>query len=84
MTPERKRMFNDIIKSIEEQESKYPDKPLKYIIEDVLDMPAPEFYLKPTSAKIILHYERKRQKHIQQMQIQSRNERMEKRRLRLL
>lgn len=81
LSPERERMFHCIMELVEEQEAKYNDKPLKHIIEDIIDQPAPEFYLKPSSAKIILHHERRRQKDMQQLRMESRRKRMEKRRL---
>lgn len=81
MTPERSRLFRNIMDLVAEQELKKPGTPLRNIIEEVIDMPAPEFYLKPSSAKIILHYERKKQKYLQQSQIRDRYDRIRNRKL---
>lgn len=62
VSPERRRMIDDIIIRVNHERDKYPDKCLRFILEEVIDSPAPEFYLKPTSANIILHHEKKRRK----------------------
>ena len=73
------RMMNEIIKRLDER-VKLSDKPIQYLLEEILDEPAPEFYLMPTSAKVILCKEMKRQRLIQQDQIRQRNERIERKR----
>ena len=59
---ERERMFIDIYARVLEAEANFPHLPLLHVIEIVLDQPAPEFYIKTSSAKIILHNEKQRRK----------------------
>lgn len=59
---ERKRLVHDILPKVEEIESKHPGILLRYAVESVLDSPAPEFYIKISSAKIIIHHILKRVK----------------------
>lgn len=61
---ERERMYIDIYTRILEIEARNPHLPLLHIIEIVLDQPAPEFYIKTSSAKIILHNEKQRRKEL--------------------
>lgn len=76
---ERKRLIDDVIVLVKIQEEQYPDKQLKHIVEDVLEGPAPEFYLKPSSAIIILHKIQKHARYVEYVKNQSRNERIQKR-----
>lgn len=62
---ERIQMFIDILHIVEQLERKYPNRSLRDIVEEAIEHPAPEFYIKPSSAKIILHHERNRQKRLQ-------------------
>lgn len=79
LSEERERLINEVIKRVEEEEKKHPEKKLKRIVEEILDSPAPEFYLKPSSAKIIIHHEKKRQRYILQQQTKDRDEKIKKR-----
>lgn len=56
ISDERKRLILDILPRVEEIEHKHPGKLLRDVIEEILDSPAPEFYLKPSSAQIIIHH----------------------------
>lgn len=76
---ERERLINDILPKVEAEEARHPDKILRHIVEDILDSPAPEFYIKVSSAKIILHHIRHHVKMVQEQQNIARNERIEKR-----
>lgn len=60
LSEERRRMFDDILDRVDEELKN--GVCLRHAVECVIDQPAPEFYIKPSSAKILLHYERKRQK----------------------
>lgn len=60
LSEERQRMFNDIIDRVKVELQK--GICLRHAVECVIDQPAPEFYIKSSSAKILLHYERKRQR----------------------
>lgn len=61
---ERKRIVRDIMYLVGCELLEHPDDPLYDIVSRVIDSPAPEFYIKPSSANVILHYEKKRQKEI--------------------
>ncbi len=78
MSSNKKKMIDEIMQRLEERENE-SDKPILHLLEQILDEPAPEFYLKPTSAKVILCKEVQRQRLIEQEQIQRRNERIKKR-----
>jgi len=78
MNESKKKMVDEITQRLEERE-KESDRPMLHLLEEILDEPAPEFYLKPTSAKVILCKEVQKQKFIQQEQIKTRNERIKQR-----
>ena len=61
MTPQRREMYEEIISRTNEEEKKHPHKPLCEIVAEVVELPAPKFYLTLGSAKVILHKERRRQ-----------------------
>ena len=54
LSEERQRMFNDIIDRVKVELQK--GICLRHAVECVIDQPAPEFYIKSSSAKILLHY----------------------------
>ena len=54
ITPERQEMFEDLYKIVAELRKEQPTIPLLHIIERAIEYPAPKFYIKPDSAKIIL------------------------------
>lgn len=60
LSKEKQRMFNEIMKRVDVELQK--GICLRHAVEFVIDQPAPEFYIKSSSAKILLHYERKRQR----------------------
>lgn len=62
LSEERQRMFDEIIERVDVQLQQ--GVCLRHAVENVIDQPAPEFYIKSSSAKILLHYERKRQREI--------------------
>lgn len=76
---ERKRLVNDVYERVLKLEVKNPDTHLKYLIEEVLDGPAPEFYLKKSSAIVILHHIQKHARYVEMQQNKTKNERMERR-----
>lgn len=78
-SPERRRMINDVYKKVVSQREKYPGKVLKHIVEEVLDEPAPEFYLKVSSAKTILCNLKKRNEYIERQKMEAKIQRMERR-----
>jgi hypothetical protein len=60
ISEERKKLINDILPRVEELEQQKPGTLLRDIVEEVLDSPAPEFYIKTSSAQIIIHHILKR------------------------
>ncbi len=79
MSDNKERMVRDIMTRLEVAENDNPGTSTKHLLEAILDQPAPEFYLKPTSAKTILCNEKRRQKHAQRMRDWSRMQRIERR-----
>ena len=77
--PERERLVMDIYEKVIVLRLKKPDVHLKHIVEEVIDSPAPEFYLKETSAIVILHHIKKQAKVNEIIKNISRNERIERR-----
>lgn len=55
ITPLRMEMYNEIFHRVREARKLFPHKPLLFIIEEVLDQPAPKFYLTKKSGVVILH-----------------------------
>lgn len=62
LSEERHRMFEEISRRVDIELCNHPSLCLESAVLNVIIQPAPEFYIKASSAKIILHYERKRQK----------------------
>ena len=63
MSQERQALIGEVTKRVlAVLASGGSKRPLKHIVEEILDQPAPEFYIKSSSAKIILHYEKQKQK----------------------
>lgn len=61
MRENKRAMFFDLFKIVMELK-KINDLPIRRLCEIAVDMPAQRFYLKSTSAKIILHHIRKKEK----------------------
>lgn len=57
--PERRRMYDEIYRRCLDAMSGGRAVPLAELVREVIAQPAPEFYLTPGSAKVILHYIRK-------------------------
>lgn len=76
---EKERMIREVWKRVQLEERLYPDIKLDRIVEIVMDRPAPEFYLKPSSAEVILCKAKRKQKYIEEQQIQDRYARIQKR-----
>ena len=76
---ERERLVLDVHERVLALEKRNPETSLKLLIEEVLDSPAPEFYLKKTSAIVILHHIQKHARYIEMQKNKDRNERMERR-----
>ena len=76
---ERTRLVNDVYDKVVAMQKDNPETPLKHLVEIVLDGPAPEFYLKKTSAIVILHHIQKQARHIEKIKNISRNERIKRR-----
>lgn len=55
MKPNKRKMFQEIYRRVEEQEKLGPVE-----MVDILESGAPEFYLTTESAKVIIHYAKKR------------------------
>ena len=51
---EKKRMIHEVWERVQRLESEYPDMKLGHLVEMIMDSPAPEFYLKASSAEVIL------------------------------
>lgn len=68
-TPTKRRMYIEIVKRVKSEIKKNPGVKLREIVYDVVDSPAPEFYITPGTAKVIISkirskwYERKRLKY---------------------
>lgn len=56
MRPERARMFSEIFTRCKAMMESGRAIPLPDLIDEVLRQPAPEFYLTPGSAAVIIHY----------------------------
>ena len=76
---EKRRMVNDVHNIVQKLETKRQGVHLKEIVEEALDEPAPEFYLKQSSAIVILHHIQKQARVTQHIKNQDRNDRMERR-----
>ena len=76
---ERERLINDVMMRVDIRELYEPTLSLKQIVEDVLESPAPEFYLKPSSGIIILHKIQKHARYVEHIKTQDRNERIQRR-----
>lgn len=61
MTPQRKEMYEEIIRRADSEQYRHPERPLFDIVAEIVELPAPKFYLTLGSAKVILHKERRRQ-----------------------
>lgn len=76
---ERARLVADIYDKVQEIRKVKPEMHLKHIVELVIDSPAPEFYLKKSSAIVILHHIKKKERVNEHIKRISQNERMERR-----
>ncbi len=76
---EKERMIREVWRRVQLEEKLHPNIKLDRIVELVMDSPAPEFYLKPSSAEVILCKAKRKQKFIEERQIQDRYDRIQKR-----
>lgn len=60
MIPQRAEMYEEILRRTEELLANSPDRPLYEIVAEIVEMPAPKFYLTHGSAKVIIHKEKKK------------------------
>lgn len=51
-----RRMYEEILARVVRMQKHNPEMPLRTIIRKVIEQPAPEFYITPESAHILLHY----------------------------
>lgn len=54
ISDERQEMYEELYRIIVQLRASKPDMPLQHLIEIAIEQPAPKFYLKINSAKIIL------------------------------
>jgi hypothetical protein len=76
---EKERMVKDIHSIVKDLEPEREGTHLKEIVEEALDKPAPEFYLKKSSAIVILHHIQKQARINEFIKNKDRHDRMERR-----
>ena len=81
---EKEKMISEVWERVLIEERNYPDMKLDRIVELIMDRPAPEFYLKPSSAKVILCKAKQKQRFYEEQLIKSRYERIQRRKIRSL
>ncbi|MDD4713174.1 MAG: hypothetical protein PHP34_07585 [Bacteroidales bacterium] len=81
---EKERMIYEIWERVQVEEKCNPDIKLNELVENILDSPAPEFFLKPSSAEVILCKAKRRQQFIEEQLIKDRYERIQRRKNRPL
>ena len=81
---EKERMIYEIWVRVQVEEKCNPDIKLNELVENILDSPAPEFFLKPSSAEVILCKAKRRQQFIEEQLIKDRYERIQRRKNRPL
>ena len=54
ISSERQEMYEEIYDRVKLLKSSYPNTPFMHLVEMAIEQPAPKFYLKKESAKIIL------------------------------
>lgn len=62
MLPEKRRMFEKILRRVRVKMREREGRPLYHYVFDAVNEEAPEFYLTPKSAKIIIYAARRRRK----------------------
>lgn len=77
-------MIREVWRRVQIEEKHNPGVKLDQIIELVMDRPAPEFYLKPSSAEVILCKAKRKERFIEEQKILSRYERIQRRKARKL
>lgn len=60
MNKNKRDMFNEIFRRVKKLRREKPDLPLNKIVHEVVHQQAPEFYITPGSARIIIFYAKKR------------------------
>lgn len=60
MLPKRREMYLEIFRRFEAARREYPEASIYSLVFDIVNSPAPEFYLTPKSARIILYNALKR------------------------
>lgn len=81
---EKERMINEVWRRVLIEESIHPQMKLGRIVEHIMDNPAPEFYLKSSSAKVILCKAKAKQRFLDEQLIRDRYERIQRRKARTL
>lgn len=76
---EKKRMIHEVWERVQRLESEYPDMKLDHLVEMIMDSPAPEFYLKASSAEVILCRAKQKERAKELRKIKNRYERIQKR-----
>ena len=67
----RREMYFELYERYKKHRSLYPDKPHKQIISEIIEQPAPKFYLTPSSANVIISRYKKRKKECQKQKKES-------------
>lgn len=62
MIPCRREMYFELYNRYLAHSSLYPDKPHKQIVSEIIEQPAPKFYLTPSSANVIISRYKKRKR----------------------
>lgn len=76
---EKERMIREVWRRVQQEVKAHPDEKLDRLVELVMDRPAPEFYLKITSAKVILCKAKQKKRFNEEQLINSRYERIQRR-----
>lgn len=54
MRPLKREMYNEIYRRAMELRDKHPNMPISQLVAQVVEQPAPKFYLTPGSAKVLI------------------------------
>lgn len=76
---EKERMIHEVFSRVQQEEIAHPDVKLDQLIEIVMDRPAPEFYLKISSAKVIICKAKQKKRFNEEQLINSRYDRIQRR-----
>lgn len=81
---EKERMIQEVWRRVKQEEKTHPDAKLDELVELVMDLPAPEFYLKISSAKVIICKAKQKKRLREEQLIKSRYERIQRRKNRTI